>query len=146
MNELDRLAPNTDEVVAKTLEGEVIIINLTTGAYYSTAGVGAAIWQAIERRQSEPEIVSHLLRAYEVTEDTARADVARLLREFREEDLIVDMPGDTAVILPETTPEVRQSYEAPVIDIYRDMRDMLALDPPMPVLGAPPPGSSDADR
>ena len=35
---------NPDEVAAKVVQGEAIIINLATGVYYSMTGVGAAAW------------------------------------------------------------------------------------------------------
>ena len=37
----ERFRVNTEEVAAKVIDGEAIIINLTTGVYYSMDGVGA---------------------------------------------------------------------------------------------------------
>ena len=39
-----RLKPNEEEVAAKVLDGEAILINLSNGAYYSTDKRGAFIW------------------------------------------------------------------------------------------------------
>lgn len=146
MNSTDCLAPNAGELVSKTFDDEVIIINLVTGAYYSTTGSGALVWRAIEERKTEEQIAQLLSAAYEVTEDTAREDVARLLGELREENLVLTVAaaGPRAVAPPEPA-DPRRPYDVPAISAYRDMRDLLALDPPMPVLGDPPP-DWDVDR
>ena len=39
---------NPDEVAAKVVQGEAIIINLASGVYYSMTGVGAAAWGLLE--------------------------------------------------------------------------------------------------
>ena len=43
---------NSPPVIHQTLDGEVIVVNLDTGTYYSLVGTGAAIWDAVERGAS----------------------------------------------------------------------------------------------
>lgn len=132
-----RVTHNGNEVVSKILDGEAVIINLTTGVYYSTAGTGASIWQWIEAGRSGEELAAALAASYEVDDETARRDVTRLLGELAAENLVtLDDPSPAPA--PVTPPESRRPYVPPALTIYRDMRDLLALDPPMPLAGPPP--------
>ena len=40
---------NSPTVAAETVDGEVLMINLESGSYYSLRDTGAAIWDGIER-------------------------------------------------------------------------------------------------
>jgi hypothetical protein len=134
-----RLQPQGQDVAAKVMDGEAIIINLANGVYYSTDRSGGLIWAMIERRHNLEEIVAELAARYEVSAGQAREDVDRLVRELFEENLISPcedgspMAGD-----PLPAPQERLPYERPTLNIYRDMGDLLALDPPTPGLGATP--------
>lgn len=147
MNTAAPLAPNASEIVAKSFDGEVIIINLVTGAYYSLAGVGATIWQAIENRLPGREILATVSAHYDVEPATATADLERFIAELRAENIVVESEGE-----PLSTPPTaaangpRVPYASPTLNAYRDMRDLLALDPPMPVLGEPADWDTPQDR
>jgi hypothetical protein len=130
-----RLRPNEGEVAAKVFDGEAILINLSSGAYYSMAGVGGLIWELIERGHSLDEIAGVVGARYEVPTDLARADIERLADELVRENLVVagatGSPG-APVVDPPDGPKL--PYVSPTLNIYRDMGDLLALDPPMPAL------------
>jgi hypothetical protein len=131
----NRLRPNGAEVAAKVLDGEAIMINLSNGMYYSMDKVGGLIWEAIEQGHSLEEIVLAVLSRYAVSREQAAADVRRLSEELIKENLVVvsDQPPS-----PQTSqgsfPQQKLTYEPPRLNIYRDMGDLLALDPPMPSL------------
>src|SRR5262245_11602755 len=91
-----RVMRNQSTVVAKILDGEAIIINLLTGAYYSTGGVGAAIWQCVEDQRTVAEIVAAITAAYDVSQSVAEQDVRRLLDELAAEELVTTATGDAA--------------------------------------------------
>lgn len=44
------LRVNTPQVVCETIDGEVVIVNLDKGIYYSLLKTGADIWSRIERQ------------------------------------------------------------------------------------------------
>ena len=138
-----RLAPNTDQVFASVIDGEAIIMNVQSGVYYSTDGVGALIWTQLEAGASVDEIIAAVVAAYAVPPEQARADVERLARELLGHGIVVD-PGEAARP-PASTPgpsEVaaamgadtssRRPYAPPTLAVYHDMGDLLALDPPAP--------------
>jgi hypothetical protein len=134
----DRLRPNAEEVAAKVLDGEAIMINLSDGTYYSMDGVGGFIWEMLEGGHSLGEMVRAIAARYDVSQAQAQADVERLAAQLIEENL-VKLSGDGAPPREGLQPESDQSlpYESPQLNIYRDMADLLALDPPMPGFGEP---------
>jgi hypothetical protein len=133
----DRLAPNSAEVAASVLDGEAIMINLSSGVYYSMDGVGGLIWELIAERQRLEEIVTAMVQAYDVSAAQARTDLERLVEELLGEQLVcvVDggAPASQSTPAPSEPPQ-RLAYEAPRLQTYRDMEDLLALDPPLPRL------------
>ena len=52
------LIPNTEDVAAKMVDGEAILINVTNGMYYSTDQVGGFVWSMIEDQQGLEDIVA----------------------------------------------------------------------------------------
>lgn len=133
----DRFRVHDQEVAAKVIDGEAIIINLTTGVYYSLDPTGSEIWSLLEDRHDLDTVVGFLQARYEVPESTCRGDVEALVSQLLEEKLIVAADGGSPPPAPEGDPGSRE-YSAPRLDIYRDMGDLLALDPPVPGLEAIP--------
>jgi hypothetical protein len=144
----DRLRPNEGEVAAKVFDGEAILINLSTGAYYSMAGVGGLVWELIEQDHSLDQIAGAVAARYEVSPDVARGDVERLAGELVREKLAIAVTTAASGARGPVAPGgAKLPYAAPTLNIYRDMGDLLALDPPMPALDEipwkePPEGSS----
>lgn len=122
-----------DNIAATVIDGEAIIVNLTTGVYYSMDTVGGEIWQMIEQGLSVPRISALVVARYQVGEERARTDVEALVGKLSAEDLIA--PSDEPALAgSEPVMAVRRPYVTPTLEIYRDMGDLLALDPPMPGL------------
>src|SRR5690349_17305658 len=72
----------------ETIEGEVILIALDTGTYYSLRESGADVWAGIGRGASQAEIVAALSRRYDGSPDEMSSAVAALLGQLEEERLI----------------------------------------------------------
>lgn len=136
LNPATRLCPNRDELAAEILDGEAIIINLATGSYYSMADAAAAIWQGVERHCSLEEIAARVAAAYDVPLEQARRDVAEIAERLLAENLA--RLSDTTASLGEAppAPASRAPYATPVLNAYSDMRNLLALDPPIPSIDA----------
>ena len=130
-----RLRRKDDEIVAKVMDGEAVIINLTNGLYYSTDQVGGTIWAMVEDGRSVAEIVAAVVARYDVADLRARDDALRFAAELLQHELIAVDDGEPA---EPTSPPVaaggadRLSYVSPQLSVYSDMEDLLALDPPTP--------------
>jgi hypothetical protein len=127
-----RFRVNSPNVIHETIEGEVILIDLKTGTYYSLRDAGAAVWQAIEQGAGEEGIAAELGSRYEASEPEIRDAVRRLLAELEREGLIRADDGEAA---PAAAPSgsdngaARLPFAAPVLEKHTDMQDLILLDP-----------------
>lgn len=128
-----RLHINNAEVTATVIEGEAIMINLSSGVYYSTDAAGARIWQLAAGGANLSEISRIIAEEYEVENHQANEDVSQLVGQFVEEKLLIVHSYHPAPLLPPLEPSPTP-YRAPHLEIYREMGHLLALDPPMPGL------------
>jgi Coenzyme PQQ synthesis protein D (PqqD) len=127
-----RFRVNSPNVIHETIEGEVILIDLKTGTYYSLRDAGATVWQAIDQGAGEEGIAAQLGSRYEASEGEIRDAVRRLLAELEREGLIRAEEGETA---PAAAPSgsangaARLPFAAPVLEKHTDMQDLILLDP-----------------
>jgi len=78
------------------LDDEVAILNLKTGVYFGLNEVGAWIWRFIQQPHSVGEVQAALLDEFDVTADQSQADLAALLRDLAQHQLIEIRPGPAA--------------------------------------------------
>ena len=78
----------SENVVWRDLEGEIVILNLTSGAYFSVDGVGTRIWVLMSERVATEEIVRRLMSEFDVEETQLRNDMESLFRELASQGLI----------------------------------------------------------
>jgi hypothetical protein len=133
-----RVVINASEIAAQVIDGEAIIMNLTTGVYCSMDRVGAAVWEWIERGHSVADMVDGLTTLYDVSAAQAQADLERLLEQMVGDGLVQIDAANGRLGNPVAPTEARLPYQTPELNRYGDMADLLALDPPMPVLPASP--------
>ena len=126
------------KIVSETIDGEVIILNLDRGRYYSLTRAGTDAWTAIGRAASGEEIVGELLDRYDGARSDVEQAVHQLLDELRREELILPLPPDPsgpAISAADASPAAdgsqgnRPAFQAPVLQTYTDMEDLLLLDP-----------------
>ena len=67
------------EQMSSELSGEVVILNLESGKYYSLDGVGATVWKMIQEPRTVGAIKETLLNTYDVTSERCEADLRELL-------------------------------------------------------------------
>lgn len=135
----ERICPNADVVFAKVIDGEAVIMNIRSGIYYSMDQVGALVWTNVEEGASLEDIVAAIVGTYAVSAERARADVERLVQELLSEQIVRVADPSVAHARPAPSPPAapsaaRQAYTPPALTVYRDMGDLLALDPPAPDL------------
>src|SRR4029077_2386464 len=118
-----------------TIDGEVIIINLASGNYYSVKGSGARIWHLIQSAPSTsvPQLASELVLSVDPPAGGVDASVARFVEELRAEGLVTDAPADDSVCLTAavgaTGSTELAAFEEPQLEKYTDMVDLVLLDP-----------------
>ena len=128
-----QFAPDRSRVAAETVDDEAIVVDLTTGVYYTMDAVAALIWSMLEHHQSVEQIVEAIGGQYIVSADVAGADVERVLDTLLEHQLIVPAAG-AALPLPHQNGGGRLPYVSPGVHTYGDLSDLLAMDLPVPAL------------
>lgn len=116
-------------VVHQTIEGEVIIINLESGCYYSLTDTGAEVWALLEGGAAVADTVAALDGRYVADRGAIATAVDQLVANLRAEGLMVPADGDAAVLPVVATAPSRTPFIVPVLQKYSDMQDLLLIDP-----------------
>jgi coenzyme PQQ synthesis protein D (PqqD) len=129
-----RLTVPSQKVAADVVEGEAVIINLDTGAYYTTEGVGCEAWELLASGRTLAEVVEALRDRYDADAGEVEAYVQELAETLLAEGLMLVFESDdgpsaagSADALPEA--ETRKPFEPADFVSYHDMRGLLLLDP-----------------
>lgn len=120
------------QVVDDTIEGEVIVIDLESGTYYSLRDTSAEVWHCIKAGADEASIGDSLAERYEAPREEIASSVSRLLDELAAERLIEEAAEAAARAEPLGPPPAqngRVPFVAPVLEKHTDMQDLILLDP-----------------
>ena len=128
----DCVEPDLERAAGEVIDGEAIIINLVSGVYYSMQGIGGVIWSMIEQRRSVASMLDEIVAAYDVDADRARTDLDAVLEQLAADQLVRVAPDGNSQFAAPAASETKQRYVKPELQVFRDMEDLLALDPPAP--------------
>jgi coenzyme PQQ synthesis protein D (PqqD) len=84
----DAIAVASEHQLSTKLSGEVVILGLRDTVYYGLQEVGTRVWDLLQSPRSIRQIVEQIVAEYDVSEQTATADVCRLLDELRERGIV----------------------------------------------------------
>jgi Coenzyme PQQ synthesis protein D (PqqD) len=130
-----RFRVNTPDVMHESIEGEVIIINLVSGNYYSVGGSGTEIWGQVQGREavSRAEIVDALSALFDGSRSDLEGAVTQFLEELCHEGLVaeVETSDETPRTLqsPRENGRPRRPFDLPMLEKYTDMQDLVLIDP-----------------
>ena len=126
-----RYQVNSPDVVHETVDGEVVMVNLSNGSYYSMEGVGAEIWRMLVGGLPVSDIVTSICAAYEGDADVIQQSILQLVQNLGSEHLLVPSPDGDEQQSPAPPPSEngRVAYQAPVLHKYTDMEELLLVDP-----------------
>jgi Coenzyme PQQ synthesis protein D (PqqD) len=125
---------NAPQVIHESIEGEVIIINLETGNYYSVKGSGAHVWDVIQAAPavSTSTVVDAVAPAYDSPREELAPAIDGFVGQLLEEGLLAETAG-SAVAPPTVATGAGDGdgrvFEAPRLEKYTDMQDLVLLDP-----------------
>jgi len=77
-----------DTVLFREFDGESVILNLDTESYLGLDAVGTRMWNVLTNQPSIQAAYDILLAEYDVTPETLRGDLERLLGQMLEHGLI----------------------------------------------------------
>ncbi|MEO8537244.1 MAG: PqqD family protein [Betaproteobacteria bacterium] len=137
-----RYAPDTrfrlksPPVIAEAIDGEVMVINLESGAYYSVSGASAVVWHSLIGGAPLSSLPAVACARFDVDPTTLADDADAFVAGLVAEGVLVP-DAHTPGAVPATDPHVGEdgttvvpvAYGGLRFDRYDDMRALLIVDP-----------------
>jgi hypothetical protein len=92
---LDRRVAIGEDVIARELEGETVLLNLETGIYFGLDQVGTRIWKLLGAGRPLRTILDTLMAEYDVEREALQGDLVRFIAQLEAKGLVVhprDLP------------------------------------------------------
>ena len=88
-NPATRYALNTDGTQWRVVDGEAVVVHLASSYYYGLNQTGTLLWSLMATTpRSIDELAEHVVLAYNVDAERARADTVQVVQELVAEGLI----------------------------------------------------------
>ena len=121
---------HTSGTAVERFGDEIVLINLARGNYYSlTQPAAIHIWEMLKSTPTPNQISNSLVAHFDVGQDTAAVAVEVFLGQLLAECLVFEGPQaetDESTVAASGT---KQAFTAPVLNIYSDLQELIALDP-----------------
>ncbi len=78
----------SDEVLARELGDEMVLLDLKGGVYFSLDAVGARVWHLLQCHGALHGVLAVLVEEYDVTEARCAGDLLHLITEMRDKGLV----------------------------------------------------------
>lgn len=76
------------DCLSTQIDGQVVLMSVSSGVYGGLDQIGSRIWQKIETPQSVRALVDELAAEYQAPRDKVEADVIAFLRELNEKHMV----------------------------------------------------------
>ncbi len=128
-----RWTVDEERVVAEILDDEVVVIDLVSGRYHATTGVGTTVWTAISAPGGSrlADIVEAVRAAHSSVPADADATIEAFLRTISEAGLVAEraVTTDAGAEAAVSHPAARTPWAPPTLESHDDLQDLLLLDP-----------------
>jgi hypothetical protein len=116
-----------EHAAGKVMDGELVVINFHSGLYYSSVGVGSAIWQLMEAGHSLESIATTVAGAMGADAAQVETDASGFLDQLLAADLIEASSGGASAVAVDYS----GTYATPTLTAFNDLEKSFALDPPI---------------
>ena len=113
-----------------TQAGETVVINFSTGSYFSMTGSASDVWVLTVAGHETDELTDALAARYDGTLEVISADCATFLSDLVSRGLLND--GGSTAVAQETVqlhPVDRAAWLAPQLQAFDDLNDLILMDP-----------------
>lgn len=76
------------DCVSTEIDGETVILNVSTGIYSGADAVGTFVWGLLEKPVKVTDIYERILERYDVAAESCRSDLLKYLRSLADNRLI----------------------------------------------------------
>jgi len=134
MSTYESFRVNSPKVVSETIDGEVVIVNLDKGNYYSLLKTGHTVWSELEKGLSRDDVITNVISRYDGFAEEITHAVNAFIDQLLEENLIVAESAQTQTAADVSVSETHKAgstekFEPPTLEKFSDMEDLLLLDP-----------------
>ena len=84
---LEKVVPSKD-VLTQEVSGEMVLMDLSSEQYFGLDAVGTRVWNLLEQGTAPADLLSILLREYEVEQQQLESDIEELLGQLLEAGLV----------------------------------------------------------
>lgn len=122
------------QVLHETIDGEVIVIDLTTGTYFSLRDSAAHVWDVVHRSPgvASQDVASALAAYYDESATAIASAVGSFLDQLETEGLVRAVDGaaeQPSLGIAASNGSPPAPFSAPRLEKYTDMQDLVLLDP-----------------
>lgn len=117
----------SEDISAERLDGDVIAVNLATGAYFSLSGSAADVWTVAMSGAPSTIWLQILDDAY--GSEVSRSEIELLLASCVEHGLAEAMEPNPQIVPALPLDLDRSQWISPVLEVFTDLRDLILVDP-----------------
>jgi hypothetical protein len=118
-----------NNIISDVFGEEVVLVNLESGVYYSLRGSATQIWIRLVSQYAIPEIITDLLNIYQVAEQDLVVDIDQFINQLIDFKIIKITSDSTSKPIEFTVNTTLLEYNAPILETFSDMQEILLLDP-----------------
>ena len=111
-----------DRIAAEDFSGEVVLIDIEKGVYFSLQGLAVDLWRSF----AFPRRIEAVLDDF-AAHGVDRLTVAGTVDELRRNDLLCETTA-VAVVGPTCSPP-STGFAAPIVAVFSDLAELIAIDP-----------------
>lgn len=113
-----------------TQAGETVVINFSTGSYFSMTGSASDVWVLTVAGHETDELTDALAARFDGTREEIAADCATFLSDLVSRGLL-SVGGSTAAAQEavQLHPVDRAAWVAPQLQAFDDLNDLILMDP-----------------
>jgi hypothetical protein len=133
MDVVDTWSAKESGVIHQEFDGEVVVIDLASGNYFSLPDSAGVLWrQMVQGPCTAQSLIATLVGKYDVEQARAAEDVLAFLADLERDGLAVRSTGAAhapASVPADTAQSARAPYSAPKATAFRDLQELFLLDP-----------------
>lgn len=114
-------------IASEVFDGEVVVADFVSGTYFSLAGSGAAVWQGLAAGRSVDDVAAWISELCGAPLADVTTAVEELIGALQQANLIA--PLDAAPAQAPLPHLAAAAFEAPRLEAFTDLADLLLLDP-----------------
>ncbi len=77
-----------DGLVTVPMDGDLVMMNISTGTYFGINPVGVMIWELLETPRTLQQICHHMMEKYAVDQETCLRDVRNFVEQMLRENIV----------------------------------------------------------